>query len=271
MSAPQCNTPFDLSALGHVIVAPPIVVDQGCSKTTQYTLMDTTGAYIPLPAGATVEVLARAAYWSSLLTFDISGTLSDADHGVVEFTVPALTDPGMYCAEIRITDPGSGETSIYRCYLHVKRSLKTRTMGPPTIFEIRLMLRDMAPGSNFLLDETEWTDEELAFSMTIPIDFWNETPPCVRIFSYANFPFRYNYMIGVIGQLFTMGAAHYVRNAMDTKLAGGLISDQEKYQQYSQIGMLKWKEFTDFVRAKKVEMNMALGFGTKNSIYRRLW
>ena len=50
---------------------------------------------------------------------------------------------------------------------------------PMTATEVRTFLRDNDPNANILLDDFEFTPEEIRTAMNITVDRWNDTPPAI--------------------------------------------------------------------------------------------
>lgn len=133
--------------------------------------------------------------------------------------------------------------------------------GPLLIPEIRLALMDMssqnggAPFSN-LLDDVEFQDVELVFAMRRVVQRWNNTPPPVGTYSTMNFPYRYYWLQGTVGELLIMGAQRYRRNRLAYQAGGIAIDDQSKAAEYEQIGRENLAEFDRWMRHMKLSKNI---------------
>jgi len=132
--------------------------------------------------------------------------------------------------------------------------------GTITLPEIRLALRDTCPEMNFLLDAKEYDDIELMWAIRRPIEYWNEVPPPVRIYSMEDFPFRYHWMEAVVGEVMRMVATWMRRNDLDYSAAGLTVADTKKWPDYMKMGMDRLNEYKEFVRQKKIEINIEGGF-----------
>lgn len=145
----------------------------------------------------------------------------------------------------------------YPFYFNVTPSLASNTPnGPLAMYEVRLAIRDVSPEMNFLLDTVEFKEEEISWAMRRPIDYWNEIPPPVTIFSPITFPFRYHWLNATIGELLKMAAVWMRRNDLDYAAAGLQVQDTKKWPDYMKIGEELVKEYKEFVRAKKIEINI---------------
>jgi hypothetical protein len=134
-----------------------------------------------------------------------------------------------------------------------------------TIAEIRLLLRDVCPESNHLLDEIEFTDTEIAFMIRHHVDQWNETPPVVRRFTSATFPHRYTLAIAVIGKLHLTAEYHKRRNDLDYNAGGLSVQETADHARYEAIGQARLNEWKEFMRQRKyadnIDWTLTLGSG----------
>ena len=128
--------------------------------------------------------------------------------------------------------------------------------------DVRLWLRDANPEANLLLDDWEFGSEEIRTASTLAVDYWNETPPSLNNAHYSTltFPFRYNLLMATCANLLFMAANLYRRNRMPYQIEGGTVDDQNKAQEYDHAGARLWDQYKQWVRAKKVEMNMDRGW-----------
>jgi len=214
-------------------------------------------------------------------------TIEDAETGKVSVTLaPDDTQhPGVYFGEFalvicgsELTDDATHDTTVLfsnKLSLVVGRNMWNNRMncdspaGPPSIAEIRLHLRDTHPGESYLLEGVAFSDEEILQAMWLPVQFWNETPPDIARFTTATFPYRYNWLMAITGYLFLTVAEHQRRNNL-TYSAGGLqINDQNREANYEGAAQRRLNEWRSFVRMKKSELNLAMGFGSVGSDYGR--
>lgn len=130
-----------------------------------------------------------------------------------------------------------------------------------TELDIRIWLRDNDPEANKLLDDYEFSSEEIRTAMTLAIDYWNEMPPHIINFDINTFPFRHAFLKGTVANLLFIAANRFRRNALQYQTAGGAVFDQEKYQQYDAAGQRLWDEFRLFVDKTKRALNAEYGWG----------
>lgn len=130
-----------------------------------------------------------------------------------------------------------------------------------TDMDIRIWLRDNDPSANVLLDDFEFSAEELRTAQTLAVDYWNETPPAIQGYNYDKFPYRYALLRGTAANLLFMAAHRYRRNELQYSAGGLQVNSEAKSQAYDQAGQRLWAEYTQWVRMKKRELNAALGWG----------
>jgi len=131
-----------------------------------------------------------------------------------------------------------------------------------TELDIRIWLRDNDPNANLLLDDYEFTPEEIRTAMTLTVDKWNETPPFLVSHSYtiANFPFRSALLMGTAANLLFIAAHRYRRNSLHYNVPGGIVADQEKFQDYDVAGERLWQQYLSWLAHVKRTINMETGF-----------
>jgi hypothetical protein len=211
----------------------------------------------------------------------VDASVVDASEGRVEADIESgMTDyPGIYYGEMCLVSTeleANGKPCVVfsnTFYVVVARSTfgdGTGGMnGPPSIAEIRLHLRDSAPGESYLLDHLMFDDAEIALAIARPVMYWNETPPPLnQNYTTQNFPFRYHWLEGICANLFFMVAEQYRRNDFQYSAAGMSINDQNKSQAYEQAGQTRWQAFREWVRATKASINLESCYGEVTSTYK---
>lgn len=131
-----------------------------------------------------------------------------------------------------------------------------------TDLDIRIWLRDNDPAANKLLDDYEFTPEEIRTAMTLTVDYWNDQPPYIRSYDYDKFPFRSQLLTGTAANLLFMAAHKYRRDSLQYSAGGLTIQDQEKYQQYDTAGNALWEQYKNWVIWNKRSVNAESGFAT---------
>ena len=149
---------------------------------------------------------------------------------------------------------------IYKAYVEVEQDwtlMSERRIGV-SISEVRLAMRDLSLEDNFLLDDVEFTDTEIAWSMRRPVDQWNETPPQLNgasSYTPSNFPYRYQWVNAIKGELMLIAAQSYRRNHLQYNAAGLSVDDKNKFTQYEQIGNTLRAEWRDWMMRMKRSLN----------------
>jgi hypothetical protein len=179
--------------------------------------------------------------------------------GLVTFTLESGIQvvSGIYKAQISRFVSGGYQVDAYPAYLSIEPNLTNPWMpsGLPTIPEIRLALGDSAQGEVNLLDDFEFEDTEIAAAMRWVVDRWNNTPPPVCMYSYANFPYRYWWIRGTMIQLLNIAVKRYARNRLPYQAGGVTIDDQNKAAEYQGIADREFKEFEEWFKMEKRRQN----------------
>lgn len=218
---------------------------------------------------------------------EFDATVKDATNGVVEVCLPkeAVNCPGIYFGAFAVVNQEEGPNNSGECcdnvifsnhvYVNIGRNLFAQrlccstALGPPSIAEIRLFLRDTGGEESFLLDNLAYSDEEILHAMSLPVQMWNEIPPPIHTYSTQNFPFRYHWLIATTGYLFMAAAEQYRRNNLTYSAGGVQVNDQDKEPNYEQAAHRRLEEYREFVRRKKASMNLEMGYGGVGSTYAR--
>lgn len=131
-----------------------------------------------------------------------------------------------------------------------------------TDLDVRIWLRDNNPEANTLLDDFEFTPEEIRTAMTLTVDYWNDRPPYIRNYDYNKFPYRSQLLMGTAANLLFIAAHRYRRNSLTYQAGGMSIQDQDKYQQYDGAGQKLWQQYQEWVISNKRALNAEQGFAT---------
>jgi|3_EtaG_2_1085321.scaffolds.fasta_scaffold69353_2 hypothetical protein len=250
---------------------PVNTVGFGVSPVVEDTLHQPNGNIIKL-ANNTVHYVVQESLNSANVLTELCG-IKDADNGIVEYALDPsdLPGPGIYLAAYNVTNSEGILLHQVPRYLQITPSLAqgVTTNRPLSIAEVRLSLRDY-PASNTLLDEVEFSDEEIIWALTRPVDIWNSTPPDIGNYDYNNFPWRAAHLDGTIGELLAVSAHHYMRNELPYQSAGLSVNDKAKASNYLQLSENLKAKFVAFVERKKYELNIAGGFRFKPGPYGNL-
>jgi hypothetical protein len=159
-------------------------------------------------------------------------------------------------------------TFVRRGLFGLSNDVSKRNLGPPTVEEIRLSLRDNSPADNTLLDDFEFDAAEIAQAVVRPLQYWNEIPPPLRpAQTTKTFPFREMWLLGIQANLFSIAANNYRRNDLQYTAGGVAVADKAKEQVYAAAGGRLMQEFQGMLRAKKIEINISMFSGSIGSSY----
>jgi len=183
--------------------------------------------------------------------------------------------PGVYMEEWGWISSAGDLLFSNQCCTFVRRGLfglsamsRQQNLGPPTLEEIRLSIRDNYQADNPLLNDVEFDAAEIASAVLRPIQFWNETsPPLATLESTTTFPFREMWLLGIQAHLLELAAHHYRRNSLAYNAGGVAVDDKNKEQPYMAAAMAKIQQYQDMMRAKKIELNMRSFGGPISSTY----
>jgi hypothetical protein len=269
---------------------PVLRFNQETRSSSEITLRDLEGIPYPLLDTDKVCLVAKFMFGDSSPVLNIEATIVDAANGVVKLNIPPklLKKPGILVAELvvfrLITQPESSSSSISssssvepvtgerevvirtKLYIEVAENLThfDKALSTISVAEVRLALRDRCPEANFLLDDVEFNNEEIAWAIRRPVDYWNERPPPIGTYTAGNFPYRFNWLNGTISQLMLLAAPWYERNNLTYQAAGLSVNDKNKAQFYAQWGASLWKDYTGWVNLEKKRINMESFYGITN-------
>jgi hypothetical protein len=206
----------------------------------------------------------------------------DADTGLVRSSpIPEklVREPGLYIEEWGVFTSDARMLFSNQCCTFVRRGLfgldnnpNKRNLGPPTLEEIRLALRDNSAADNLLLDDIEFDAAEIAQAVIRPLNYWNEVPPPIKpVQTTKTFPFKEIWMLGIQSYLLETAAHHYRRNHLTYQAGGVAVDDKNKEQAYSAKSNEMRLRFQELARAKKIEINISLFAGSTGSAYSGLF
>ena len=201
----------------------------------------------------------------------VIGEVIDPTIGQSKVQLPdeLVCSPGIYFMDVAVTD-GVTAHVIDSGLLSIERSLFgdiTQLTGPPTLGELRMKMLDYVE-INDLLQSYEFSDSDLIDAIVYPVRDWNETPPDVARFSTGNFPYHNHWVDAIVAELMGRKILWAVRNRLNAT-AGNVNTDDkgnliENYTKLRRDLKAQWDEFK---ARKKVEINVALCFGSVGSHY----
>lgn len=214
---------------------------------------------------AKVQLIAIDHLADGSVLFCIDGSIDDPDTGLVSFVLlPQHTRcPGIYHAEVGLF-AGDYLVKTWPVRIIVEPSaFASRSSHTLTIPEIRMAVMDLQRDEDDqLLDDLEFTDEDIANAARRVINLWNESPPQVMPFTHRNFPYREMWLIGTLSYLYDAGSARYSRNRLDYSAGGIRIDDKNKAAEYQARSESYRKRFSDWMMQIKYAYNMRVTWGT---------
>ena len=257
---------------------PIIPLDQETVRTVSVVIKDRNGDPLTLDSTVNTVILhikERIDDTDYYLTK--SCTINHDSSLTIDFNDTEVNRAGSFIGEFLVTITVTKEIiGRYRCYLDVTPNMTTDQgqRDPLTIPEIRMAIKDRVPGDNFLLDDLEWTDNEIMFAIRRPIDYWNDMPPDVSQFtagaySPARFPYRYYWMEGIVGELLRMAALNLTRNRMPVQAGGIQTDDKIRADAYLKISEEFLQRYREWVVQKKYEINIHNCWGFTQLVTRR--
>lgn len=192
---------------------------------------------------------------------EITGIVVDATAGRVDIplTKEAIIAPGISKCDVAVLDSNDNIVFSNQFWIIVNRNswdLEEGVKGPPTLAEIRLHLRDSCPEDNLWLAVEEFDPAEIAACIERPVQYWNEAlPPIDVYYNTANFPYRFNWLNGIIAGLYTIAARWYLRVHLPYNAGGIAVDDKNKFKEYAMLGQKLWAEYAEWVIKKKAQFN----------------
>lgn len=205
------------------------------------------------------ESVQNAKYYEQQVTID------DASTGRLTITLDRIT-PGVYRGTVELK--AEGLTILENPFLLYVSQSVGKPNGPPSLLEVRLMLRDSSASENLLLDDVAFKDEEIALAAIRPIQYFNEAEPDIGIyFTTSNFPWRSHWIDGMLAQLYLIASEDYRKNNLQYQAGGLSVADKDKERNYLAAYQEKWGQFIRFVANKKGAINMEQAWSAFPSIY----
>jgi hypothetical protein len=225
--------------------------------------------------GSTVQMRVREAVGQDQPLYSISGGILNLTAGSVQFALPQGVAglPGVYQAETGVFDTSNKLVFTNKLYIWVDRGLFATNYtdsGPPQLDEVRNAIADYDPGYNLLLKDFEEDLTNICFATERAVRAWNEAQPPIDLFYNTNtWPaaFRNNLLQGITGYLYSATANGYLRNHLPYQAAGVSVDDQNKWQQYLQLGQQSIQQYQQWIKEKKTQLNCEAAITSLGSPY----
>lgn len=277
------------------------IVPQGMTATLEHTFRDRKGNPMDLSSiFPEIVVVADSASLSATPTgygklrakeamasgpsdtvnpnWEITVTSPDPANGILQAILPAnlVENSGLYRISWGVFSSTDKLLGVDDSFVLVERSLfpsDTQTLfadfGPPTIKEIRQQIMDSSASENILLDDVEFSDDQILHAMTKPVEDWNLMSPPISTAYHTtrSFPYREPWLRAIAGHLHVMSANHYRRNRLAHQAGGVAIDDKNKEREYMAEGQRLLQEYAVWCQTKKIEINTKLIYGIQESSY----
>jgi hypothetical protein len=278
------------------------VVEGGAPVTLMYQIRDAGGtpvdltAFFPSGGDEGEEVTDGLFVWFSVADDTVISNhveparLVDAKNGVIKFELPeyVYNIPCIYSFRVYIGDKktfpktfrakaalqGTGTVLVEWSPIISKiSSARNLVRVVPSIEDVRRKLDDFV-SKNDLLQQVEFSTDDIVHAMIRPVKIFNETTPRLRRYQYSlwNFPYYENWLIGTAAELLRIAAIHYTRNKLLAS-HGGIDGDEKRRDRdYLQLAEMYRQEYRNWCHAEKQSLNSGpgQGWGTLNSDYRFL-
>jgi hypothetical protein len=276
-----------------------VIVEGGAPSTVVYQIRSGTGTPVDLtplfdkkkPGGErdTNGLFLRFAVAdNTLIAKQIEqGTVLDATNGMVQFELPdyVYNIPCIYSFHVAVANketyrqdgkplyiaPGKGIVLVeWTPFVTHHEHCSMRHRVVPSVEDIRRKLDDFL-GKNDLMGQVEYSADDIVNAMILPVHIFNEMPPRLSRFQYTlmDFPYYEYWVLGTAAELLRLSVVHYVRNKL-LSTHGGLQGDEKaRDREYLQLAEMYKKEFCQWARLKKNELNYSggQGWGTLHSDY----
>ena len=273
---------------GHGPQIPTLSVPQGGSPVVSFTLVDPSSPAAVLDcvarlslqdgqdyddftaSGGSVVATAREMWSSDHAIFTGDCTEVDAAKGTFTYKVPlaATDDPGVFVFEAALLASDGSIVLANAGYVEIYQTLLTdNPISVISVPLIRRMLRDATPLANRILEECEFTIQEIQDAIAMAIDEFNSTPPVMTNLNYTTKTFKWPLWLakGAIGNLLSMAALWYARNDLRVQSAGITSDDMGKAPLYQQLANQYKQEWRDWVKMARRQINISRGWGRVTS------
>jgi hypothetical protein len=221
------------------------------------------GFGLPAPAGGVapgvVLRMREAVAGANAAIQEATANVIDQSAGEVEVALPPIVtvNPGVYDAEFGVYNAAGTVGMTNRVSLWVDSGLfGQQSGGLPALDEVRLAMQDTDPGANLILNDFENDLADLCFAAVNAVRVWNEAQPSVGPNHTTNdYPYTQKWLSAIVGIIYTTRAKAFLRNHLPYQAGGVAVDDQNKWQQYAQLGQQMLDEYKEWVKQKKTQFN----------------
>jgi hypothetical protein len=257
-----------------------LVVEGGAPATLEYQLRDPAGIPIDLsdyfcgdPSQEINEPVVKFALAdnSRIAKKEEPAVLTDIKNGKIQIELPEYVwgMPCIYSFHVAVRDIEKHKpkyisrnkgTLLVEWTPFVDSRIGARVV--PALEDVRRKLDDFV-GKNNLLQQVEFSADDIVNAMILPVQQFNETPPKLRNYNYsvANFPYYENWVLGTAAELLRIATVHYVRNKLVSTHGGIQGDEQARDHDYTRLAKAYKEEYVSWVRFEKHQLNYSRGQG----------
>ena len=250
-----------------------ISIAQGQKSNFVLWATNVNGAALDLSTGGpfTCKLLLKDRELSCIVQLSVTGEVdsTDGDKGKINFILAAgqMRLAGLFVAQLVIYSATDSILHAQNYWFESRPGLDYRSYAPLTIAEIRMELRDACAEQNYLIDDLEFDDSQIAYCLRKPIDEFNERYQPKTNYSPKNFPHRFHWSRAVVAYLLEIASRGYARNHLDYAAGGVTVQDKNKASVYASLSTALLAEWREFIKERKLELNIEGGFGNLGSGY----
>jgi hypothetical protein len=210
----------------------------------------------------TVALVVRDARGGPAPILRVDGSVEDPKTGAVMFVLePAASVPaGTYDGQVGVFIEGR-LFKTWPLLVEITANLFAADAAGTPVDWIRLALRDKYVYDDSLLADKEFSNEEIMHAVRRTIDRWNDTPPLLQNYDFADFPWREKLLVGATGYLYQIAAAKYRRDHLAYAGSGVQVDDKNKAPEYEAISKDRLLEFDTWMSATKHAINAEAFWG----------
>ena len=245
-----------------------VIIDGGSPSTVVYTIRDASGNPVDLskffnendPGGEDdpngVFVRFTIADESAVFKHNVQAYVLDAVNGKIQYDIPeqiydipciyhfytavANKDKFLSSGKTLYSAPNKGRLLVEWTPFVIhgsKCAMKHRVV--PSIEDVRRKLDDWSSKNN-LLNQVEYSADDVVNALIWPVREFNETPPRLRRYNYslADFPYFEQWVLGAASELLRLSVIHYTRNKLLSSHGGITGDEKNRDTQYLQLAML---------------------------------
>jgi hypothetical protein len=275
------------------------VVEGGAPTTLMYQVRDASGVAVDLtvffPSGNVEESEDADGLFVWFVVADNTGVANkpepaqiiDAKNGGIKFELPeyVYNIPCIYAFHVYVGNkktfpqtrkakaalPGRGVVLVeWSPIINIAGFPHSSVRVVPSIEDVRRKLDDFT-SKNDLLQQLEFSTDDIVHALIRPVHIFNEATPSLRnhTYSLSNFPYYDNWIIGAAAELLRIAVIHYMRNKLVSSHGGINGDEKQRDQDYLQLAETYRQEYRNWCHAKKQELNTGpgQGWGTLHSDY----